>query len=293
MNIVREIKNEEVAILLTTYNPDVVLLASNISTYIQQCGRIYLVDNSPIPFDYSLLPDSIKIISLYENKGIAVAQNVGFSSASKDGYEFFIEIDQDSKLSENYIHNICCDYVEIVRNNGLILGVGPVAISEEQGLDYYNYGNLKSPIPVKHTLSSGFFYSRQGAEKCGLKNEDLFIDLVDWEWCMRARTFSLSTFVSPNIEILHSLGEGHKVVGPLNIGVPKPFRHYFQFRNTILLSKMKHIPLKWKLKNMLKIFVKFFFYPIILDDGIKRFRFMSKGIVDGFMNKARHLDNLL
>jgi rhamnosyltransferase len=37
-------------------------------------------------------------------------------------------------------------------------------------------------------LSSGFFYSREVIEKIGLKNEDLFIDLVDWEWCWRARS---------------------------------------------------------------------------------------------------------
>ncbi|MCL1123901.1 hypothetical protein [Shewanella surugensis] len=287
--MINEIDNKEVAILLTTYNPNVTSLSSNISTYIRQCGQVYLVDNSPIPFDYSLLPSSIKMITLHDNKGIAVAQNIGYEAAKKDGYNFFLEIDQDSKLSENYVYSICRDYIDIVDRNGPILGVGPIAISEEQGIDYYNYGSLESPIPVEHTLSSGFFYSKQGVEVCGLKNEGLFIDLVDWEWCMRAKSFALLSFVSPNVEILHSLGEGHKVIGPFKIGVSKPFRHYYQFRNTILLSMMKHIPLRWKLKNILKIILKICVYPIILDEGFNRFRFMSKGLVDGFRNKNSSL----
>ncbi|EIO4105704.1 TPA: hypothetical protein ACGU4U_001496 [Vibrio vulnificus] len=287
--MMNEIDTEKVAILLTTYNPCVLSLSFNISTYIQQCGKIYLVDNSPNPFEYSLLPSSIEIISLRENKGIAMAQNIAYEAAKNDGYNFFIEIDQDSKLSENYVYDIFYEYTKIVEAHGPILGVGPVAISETQGLDYYGYGALEIPIPVEHTLSSGFFYSSQAVEVCGLKNENLFIDLVDWEWCMRGKSSGLPSFVTPNVKILHSLGEGHKVIGPFKIGVPKPFRHYYQFRNTILLSSMKHIPIYWKLKNILKIIFKMFIYPILLDEGKSRLRFMIKGIFDGFKNKTAQL----
>ncbi|NGZ15552.1 glycosyltransferase family 2 protein [Vibrio aestuarianus] len=276
-------KIKDVAVVVTTFNPDIDLLVKNIMSYIGQCGAVYLVDNSPLPFDYEALPDKVVVLSLENNLGIAHAQNIGISEVKNDGYQYIIEIDQDSSLSNGYVEGALVEYEKLNAKYGNVFGIGPVAISDVQGIDYYGYSERCDSFIVEHTLSSGFFYPVKNANQCGEKNTGLFIDLVDWEWCYRARQHGLYTFISPNLFLFHSLGEGHIIFGPVKIGVPKPFRHYYQMRNTILLSTMPHVPIKWKVKNLIKVFVKLIGYPIIMKQGFIRLKYMLRGIRDGVL----------
>lgn len=279
-----KIKSETV-ILLTTFNPDMRILADNINSYNDQVDKIILCDNSPVPICLDNIKGNIELISLGCNKGIAYAQNISLVKAIELGYSYFIEMDQDSKLIEGYVIALMSDYLAISHNQANVFGIGPIAISEKDGSIYHNRGGLKGVFNVNHTLSSGFLFSKNSVEINGIKDEGLFIDLVDWEWCMRAKKNGLMTFVSSNVSITHSLGDKHINFLGKKLGVPRPFRHYFQFRNTIELCFRSYIPLSWKVNNISKLIFKFFTYPILLDKGLQRFKYICKGIFDGIRRK--------
>ena len=276
-----EIQNKTL-IILTVFNPEIDKLLENIRTYANQAA-IIIVDNSPEPIDYDFPAICVEYLILGENKGIATAQNIELRKAIDIGYEYFIEMDQDTLLTDGYVKKIISEYVSLVKYDKKPFGIGPLAINSKDGFVYHNRDKLKGIVSVKHTLSSGFFFSKYSTKVVGFKDDSLFIDLVDWEWCMRANSKGLKTYVTSELCIIHSLGEGHKSILGVKLGMPKPFRHYYQFRNTIELVFRDYIPMKWKMVNLLKLAFKLCLYPIVMPNKRKRLYFMAKGIKHGLL----------
>ena len=79
-------------------------------------------------------------------------------------------------------------------------------------------------------------------------------------------------------------------MGFLRIGISDPIRHYYQVRNTLLLFKRDYTPNYWKYSGLVKIIFKLVVYPIILDHGYERFRYILLGIKDGLLGKVENLN---
>lgn len=280
----------KIAIITVTYNPNIYELENNLKTYLKQSPLIVIVDNSTYTKDQrqimSLMNiyDNIHVLTLNDNVGIAKAQNIGLKYVLDKGYIYFIEMDQDSQLPENYVENIYNSYLSILPNKN-IAGIGPIAINKEDNSSYHNRNNSNKIIEVDKTLSSGFFTSKQAIELVGYKDEELFIDLVDWEWCWRARSKKLKVFVDTTLNIQHLLGEGHKDFYFFKLGIPSPIRHYYQYRNSLLLSMKGYVPLRWKIKRLIIHILKPIFFLAFYDKKLERLKFMCKGILDGFLGK--------
>lgn len=84
-------KNKELKIagIVTLYNPtddDI----KNISTYIDDIDKLYIVDNTEGSDNKKRLPRNKKIEYIFknENLGVATAMNMGAEKALKDGYKW-------------------------------------------------------------------------------------------------------------------------------------------------------------------------------------------------------------
>jgi rhamnosyltransferase len=282
---------KKVAVIVVTYNPQMHELDSNIKSYIDQVDKVYIIDNSTAPdtrelmLDYACLKPKIELTQLVGNFGIAHAQNIGFRMAKTDGYAFAIEMDQDSSLPPNYTSSLLQSYDELKSKGIKVAGIGPVAVNEADGLTYG--GRLKGAgvVEVAHTLSSGFLVPIENIDLVGLKNEQLFIDFVDWEWCWRSASKGLGTYVDTRISIKHQLGIGHKRIFFWYIGNPSPIRHYYQYRNFLYLLNKPHVSVKWKFKYMLIMLSKIFLYALVYDSKNLRFSYIIRGFRDFFSGK--------
>jgi rhamnosyltransferase len=78
----------------------------------------------------------------------------------------------------------------------------------------------------------------------------------------------------------HRLGEDRYHFFGMSIGVPSPIRHYYQFRNTIIMFNRSYVPLSFKCKYMIILLFKLFFFSIFVKPRAIRFKMMSKGILD-------------
>jgi rhamnosyltransferase len=67
--------------------------------------------------------------------------------------------------------------------------------------------------------------------------------------------------------------------------VPAPYRHYFQFRDTLRLLTFRHVPLYSKVRLGALLPPKFLVYPFILDRGVERVGWMLKGIRDFLLRR--------
>nr|WP_312971298.1 glycosyltransferase [Pseudomonas sp.] len=280
--------SEATAVILTTYNPDILLLKENLESYVCQVGGVVVCDNTDNK-DFSfqikelcLTYGNTVYISMEGNKGIAFAQNKGVEMAISLGYDYFIEVDQDSKLCEDFVSKIIKTYLLLTSNNLSVAGVGPVAVSKEQGFVYHGYKCDSGIQMVDKTLSSGFFFSKQAYQLVGTKDESLFIDLVDWDWCWRARGKSLNVVVDTSIKIEHMLGSGHNSIFGCRVGMPAPIRLYYQYRNSIYMLSKAHVPLKWKLSRIGVLVLKVPYYLFFANKRLERMRFIFNGVLSAF-----------
>lgn len=281
---------QEVCGILVTYNPDIDELKENIESVIHQVGGICIVDNSTdVTLQKKVLEfqqdETLHVISNKGNIGIAAAQNFGMKWALQKGFEAFFLLDQDSKLMDETVSKLVGEYNHIVSRNQNIACIGPLAFDRDKTEEdvYHSYGNGdEGIIKVQQILSSGSLIPKNAFIQIGGMEEDLFIDLVDYEWCWRAEKMGYSTYVTQGVKMAHRLGEDRYHFLGKSIGVPSPIRHYYQFRNTIIMFNRHYVPLSFKLKYMLILIFKFFFFSLFVKPRAVRLNMMAKGVMDAF-----------
>jgi rhamnosyltransferase len=284
--------NSRVGVVVVVYNPDIDEFVRNLDSYRCQCDMVVVVDNSEVDsarFDIRRCIEHMQnaeLIQLTANVGIARAQNIGINALTNKGMDYFIEMDQDSFLPEHYVSAMLESHLFLQRQGIRLCGIGPVAKDRNTGKPHGRNCGPRRFVEVSKTLSSGFFSSIDAFLCIGEKDESLFIDLVDWEWNFRARALGFSTYIDTHSEMQHVLGEGHKTFLFLTMGVPQPLRHYYQFRNTVLLMGRGYVPLKWKAANVCKLIFKLLVYPLVLSNGRKRLRYMLLGLRDGLKGRS-------
>ena len=97
---------------------------------------------------------------------------------------------------------------------------------------------------------------------------------------LESRKVGYSTYVTNEVKMAHRLGEDRYHFLGKSIGVPSPIRHYYQFRNTLIMFNRSYVPLSFKLKYMLILPFKLFFFTLFVNPRAVRFKMISKGIID-------------
>jgi rhamnosyltransferase len=265
-----------VVFLIVTYEPNEKSFLEHLARNILASSHIIIVDNSytipAISFIRSLSAENLTVIQNLKNLGIAQAQNIGISKFLEMEWDYLLQLDQDSSIGNTAIH-LMLDFYELNGSRLQLAGVGP--------------GKIKQAAKkVREIKSSGLLVHRKIIDKVGYLRSDLFIDLVDYEWCWRAGKKHQLTFYEVPCEFLHQLGESYKVLSIFTISIPTPVRHYYQFRNSLNLIFSLTAPLTWSFLRLMILVVKLILYPIILPSGVKRLKYMLFGIIDFTLGKT-------
>ncbi len=246
----------KVAACVVLYNPEDDVF-ENIASYIENVALLFIVDNST-SHNKQLIKKlqnsfaNIEYINNNDNLGIATALNIGCNKALEEGYEWILTMDQDSKFI-NFTDYLAC--LESLKNtqNIAILSAN-TNYNEEMALPAQpicNYEEKFSAITSANLLNLKLF------EKIGKFEDKLFIDLVDYDYCIKAQLHNFKVLYFPNIFVKHALGT---VFLRKNLFTKKmrakrehnPQRTYYFARNYLYLSKKfgKDFP---KELNILKI----------------------------------------
>jgi len=273
----------KIAGVVVLYNPDYEII-ENIKTYLPFLDCLYLLDNSTSKtsiIKLLTLIDKVKYISLNGNKGIAKALKVATETAIKDGYKYLLTMDQDSKFPtkdfeyiKNYIKNNDISNVGLISIN--YSGSKLKVISEDKS--YVEKTNL--------CITSGTFMVLDNYKKIDGFNEDLFIEMVDYDICCQFYEKDIDMILFRNIMLNHRIGEEQvlnfllfKIKRVIHNGV----RYYYKYRNWHYLKKTKS---KKYLENMLTIKKRFGIARMIRrilfqKDKIINAKLILKGIKDG------------
>ncbi len=282
--------------ILVSYNPDIEELNQAVCRLKIQTDIVVVCNNS----DYDIKfedEQEVKIFNFGENLGIAKAQSIGMKWAFENGADFILQMDQDSIPHGDLVKRLLECYEELT-NSGCKIGlVGSQDYDKDSlkeskpKIDRGNSLKNINYIKINQVISSGTLISKECYDLVGEMDNDLFIDAVDYEYCWRARKQGFLVIKNIEAKIAHKFGNGIKKVLGITMIVPSPIRHYYQYRNLILLINRNYVSNYWKITNLLKQFLKFIFLPFILDKKKERFSYMIKGIKDGILRKKGKIDN--
>ena len=280
----------KVAAIIVSYNPDKNLLDS-VNLLISQVEKIIIVDNGSIEEkrkDISSIKDidneRIEIIFNEENLGIATALNIGVREALKQGFNWILTMDQDSKASKDMVEKMFEVYNNIdEKERKSILSIFPnfvdkriQSIEENSVMNTYEY--------VDADITSGNLVNSEVFDKVGFFDDSLFIDLVDTDFCMRLNEKNIKMIKVRDAILYHSLGESQSVksiFGKFNTSNHSALRRYYMTRNRFYIwEKYKDLN-SFTLNRDKKLFKKEFIKIILGEkDKVNKIKMVFKGYKD-------------
>lgn len=244
------------------------------------------------------------LIELDANYGLAKAQNVGIREAQQRGFSFVLLSDDDSLPPDGMLQRLCQTFAEQSTGGHKIAAVGPLvydARNSRSTLVFRNtfFGprrqtltNAAAPVPVVFLIASGCLLSLDVVREVGPMREDLFIDHVDLEWCLRARRHEYTLFCEPRTLLPHHLGDKLRRVwyfGWRNVHLHSPLRNYYLVRNTLLLVRSGLLPLGWKAGYLAWLTRFCVFNAVAVAPRRERVRMITRALSDGILNRSGRL----
>ena len=270
--------------------------------FTEKCfNQIIIVNNSPEIDLSNLRSDCILIINNLNNIGLSSALNVGILEAKKQGAKMVALFDQDTLLPDDFSQNML-KHINSYQGQIKPALFSPVFfnhVTDDYGsiINFKPFRLIRSKpdkqkliIHPQYVITSGSFIPMSVLDDVGLMREELFIDFVDIEWCLRARAKGYEIVSFPQIEIAHHLGDSSVSFMGTNYPIHSPLRMYYYFRNAMYLYRLKEIDWNWRLVDSARNLFRFFFYMLFVKDRWTYFKYIIKGYYHGFIKKMGKLE---
>jgi len=222
----------KIAATVILYYPDENVV-KNVLSYANAVGKLYVVDNSEV-FS-KLVMESVKRFNnaVYihdgENNGIAARLNQVARLAVNDGFDWLLTMDQDSSFEGiTFINYLSCIEAFGKKENVSMFGVNY--------LEKEATSNTCNALNVNHLITSGSLLNLKLMPGIGGFDEKLFIDEVDFEYCLRSVVKGFKIIEFTNIFLTHNLGQtsqhrSFKTAQLTSRVLHSPVRMYYMTRN--------------------------------------------------------------
>ncbi|TRX36879.1 glycosyltransferase [Flavobacterium sp. ZT3R18] len=214
----------------------------NIETYLSKVDKLYVYDNTENASSSSFLEESsTKIIyfSDHENKGISARLNQACTRAVSDGYDLLLTMDQDSSFLEEKLES----YLKLVSNYPNIENIAQFGLQyTDQEIKTEN--QQIQDIEDYALITSASIIVLKNFNKIGGFDENLFIDGVDFDYCLAAKEKGLKCILFKNLFFVHTVGAKIKRRSLKTFYLLKkekylcsPIRIYYLVRNILYLKQ--------------------------------------------------------
>lgn len=273
------------AIVVTTYKPDAEF-ATRFSAALGYCNCFIVVDNTPGGHCFTgLNAHAAEVVVLQDgvNKGLGKALNLGIAAALRAGSSHAVLFDQDSSPNKAFLTDMLAMHQLAEREQQQPVCIGPLHVDDATHLSKASQDRTHAHDvlrPVSCLATSGMLFRPDRLPTGSSFTEEFFLDFVDFDWCWRLQQKGWVFRRALGVTMLHRLGLAQRSFLGLTYHVPAPYRHYFQFRDTLRLVSKSHVPLYAKFRLGLLLPLKIVAYPFVLDKGWERLRWMVRGIAD-------------
>lgn len=290
---------ERVCAIVVTYHPEKEILGELLMSTLSMVEHLVVVDNGLganilISYQEQKYGEQITLLPMETNIGLAAGLNKGIEWARQNDYDYVLLLDQDTVPDSDMVERLF-KATEFIESQGIrVAAVGPCHIDPRTGYrsSFKSKGfDLIDPswenhryCQVDYLQSSGSLISTKVFDTVGVMDENLFIHHIDQEWCFRARDQGFLCFGISDVFMIHRVGETVVRVWIgywRDIHIHSPFRHYYLFRNSIILYKLDYVKITWKVIDLLKLFLYFGFYLLLISPRKAYLKMTIKGLRDG------------
>lgn len=249
---------EEVVAVVPLHNPD-----AGVHERLERIGRqvaflVVVDDGSDEPFVAADSQTDMSVIR-QPNAGIARALNVGIrrALAARPSSGYVLTVDQDSLLDESFVAQSVRAFTAAQRDG---VDVAATATERHNEKPAAFIGNIRGHRIALHVAQSGMVFSRQGLEQVGLFDDSLVIDVVETDWCLRARRLGKHVVLARGTSMEHPVGD----VIPIRVGGQaitiagrertlshhSALRRYYITRNRVLVyPRYRSVAAAWLLRD--------------------------------------------
>lgn len=300
--------NSLVGGVVVAYYPDVESFLDILNSASNEVDYLVVVNNSNEPlskFCEGVKTPQIKVIENNENAGIAKALNLGIQYLIAKNCEYFLLLDQDSKVPKNMVSDLVKAIKSLSSFANPVAAIGPSYFNSrlKKNAPFIQFGKLSikkiSPdsgghiVPVDFLITSGSLITLEAIKSIGMMEEGLFIDYVDTEWCLRAGAKGYKLYGLSTVRMEHSLGDDPVTFFSKKMPMHSPLRHYYIARNALHLMRRKYIPVNRRLIILISMLKTFLFYSLVPSNRLTHFKMMCRGVYDGVSNNYGRYDKLV
>ncbi|MEI7904153.1 MAG: glycosyltransferase family 2 protein [Candidatus Firestonebacteria bacterium] len=271
---------QKIAGVVVLYNP-AEETAGNINSYAGQVDVLFAIDNSDNA-DNEIIEkikklNNVVYIKNDGNEGIAKALNIASKRAIDAGADYLVTMDQDDSLPGGYVLRLLeCFKEKTSENAGIIAPYHKIKKNQ--------YPETGACLEVVSVMMSGNILKLSAYQKTGLFNEDLFIDYVDHEYCLRLALKGYKIIQAGSVVLNHKIGRitrqrfFFRFIHTTN---HPPIRRYYTTRNRLYIcakfgAKFPEFCTKDKKEFIIELFKVFCFER----QKISKLKMMLRGYRD-------------
>lgn len=285
--------------IIVTFQPDLDRLEVLLRAIRPQVEGIVVADNGPDDRISGWLAArrglAVKLLVMGGNLGVAAAHNAGIAEARRQGATRVLLFDQDSHPAPDMVSRLDGAFATASRCGLNVASAGPRFHDPRDGrvhpfirLNGWRVQRVTKPdresfCTADYLITSGCLISLDALDAVGGLDESLFIDYVDIEWGLRARSRGYVHLGVFDARMEHPLGDPplQFLAGRLRVPMHSPTRHYYHFRNAVTLYRRSYAPRVWVLHDAAKLPLKMLFYSLFVKDGARQRRAIFRGLIDG------------
>lgn len=245
----------DVAAGIVVFRPDADILLALARGLLAECGAVFIFVNALA--DRSLVAQlramGARVSESDVNLGIAEALNFLTLAAILSNARRVVLMDQDSRWPEGGVAKLAAALDLLIEAGETPAVIGPKIVAPD-GYKPPRYFRVGREInagahAVRYIITSGSMLDLNAFRDVGPFRSDFFIDAVDTEWCFRAWARGRSCWVSRDVEMLHTIGQGVETSKALGTSIPRQprVRLLAYLRNQTHCITLGHVPIKWKI----------------------------------------------
>jgi rhamnosyltransferase len=288
-----------IAAIVVLYYPKRDALDRLLRSVVGQVDRVFVMDNTPGPPEETVaflrqFEPQVRYMSLGTNQGIAAAQNAGIRASMAAGCSHVLLLDQDSAVPAKMVERFLAVEAALIREGKTVGAIGPQFFDEKTGKTYpavrlgvlrvrklYLDVNSREPVEADYLIASGSMIAISVLRQVGLMRDDFFIDWVDVEWGLRARSMGFRSYHVPDVLMTHNVGDAVVTILGRDVHVHNSVRNYYMLRNAIYLFRLKTMGWRWKITFAPRVPCYLFLYPFLADDRLRNVRCVLRALGDG------------
>jgi rhamnosyltransferase len=283
-------RKKDICSVIVTYHPDAGL-PNRVMRFRDQVGGLVVVDNNSGNAERGALTElsselGVHLILNNENLGIGAALNQGVRWAAEQGYTWVLTLDQDTVVANDMISTLAFVYEQFPEKLKLaIIGSNYIDPNSRRSFLPPSHANRFFWRQVKTVITSGSLVSVAAYFTIGPFREEFFIDCIDLEYCLRARSLGFKVLLASKPLMQHSIGRTTmhrlpwKVTGTSNhVAV----RRYYMARNRIVLMReyISREPL-WVLRTAYSHLKSTILFCLFEESKWQKLRLTVLGMFDG------------